>query len=128
VIGVPVAVVGVGVAAHGGWVIHNGVKNIFNPPNVVNQNGGGGKGASTGQQIAAGHAGTKHGGDFAGQNMGGVIDGIIQNPSESKCLNNGRKAYWDSNSGTVVITDPSSPDGGTAFKPKNGKPYYNGLQ
>ncbi len=29
---------------------------------------------------------------------------------------------------TVVIRDPNSPDLGTAFKPKNGKAYYDNLK
>jgi hypothetical protein len=29
---------------------------------------------------------------------------------------------------TVVIHDPSSPDGGTAFRPTDGKAYFNRLQ
>lgn len=36
-----------------------------------------------------------------------------------------RKAYWDDTSGVIVITDPKNKDGGTAFKPTDGKNYYD---
>ena len=56
------------------------------------------------------------------------IDNIINNPSETKSLSNGRTAYWDNNTKTVVIHDPKSKDGGTAFIPTNGKKYFDGLK
>ncbi|MCZ2244180.1 septum formation inhibitor Maf, partial [Neisseria meningitidis] len=53
------------------------------------------------------------------------IENIVANPSESKKLSNGRSAYWDDKSGTVVIRNPKDPDGGTAFRPKIGKQYFD---
>ena len=50
---------------------------------------------------------------------------ILNNPTEIKSLTRGRTAYWDQKSGTVVIRDPSRIDGGTAFKPLQGKKYYD---
>jgi filamentous hemagglutinin len=56
------------------------------------------------------------------------INNIISNPSEQKILSNGRSAYWDNNSGTVVIKNPNTTDGGTAFKPSGGKNYFDKLK
>lgn len=36
-----------------------------------------------------------------------------------------RTAYWDQTSGTVIIRDPQRVDGGTAFRPIEGKKYYD---
>lgn len=43
----------------------------------------------------------------------------------TKSLTNGRKAYWYATTGTIVIYDPGSVDCGTAFRPTNGKSYYD---
>lgn len=56
------------------------------------------------------------------------IDDVMANPSASKSLSGGRKAYWDDKSQTVVITNPKAVDGGTAFKPKDGKAYFDNLK
>ncbi len=39
-------------------------------------------------------------------------------------LANGRKAYWDDKTGTIVIHDPNSKDLGTVFRSNNGKEYF----
>jgi filamentous hemagglutinin len=49
----------------------------------------------------------------------------VQNPDEVKQLSNGRTAYWNDKEKMVVIHDPKSPDGGTAFRPTNGKAYFD---
>jgi filamentous hemagglutinin len=56
------------------------------------------------------------------------IENIINNPSDVKILSNGRIAYWDDANQTVVIRNPSAADGGTAFKPTQGKTYFNNLK
>jgi RHS repeat-associated protein len=83
------------------------------------------------KQIADGHAYDKHvveegqfpdiesREDFADHIFGCMING------EEKPLNNGRTAWWDADSGTVVIHDPNDPDSGTAFRPTNGKDYFD---
>lgn len=53
------------------------------------------------------------------------VDDIIRKPSAKKKLKNGREAYWDEKSGTVVIVNPNDPDGGTVFKPDIGKQYFD---
>ena len=86
---------------------------------------------SWGTRIAAGHAFAKHGREFGfsrRSELAAHIDRVIASPSASRQLSHGRQAYWDDGTGTVVICDPSTPDGGTAFKPDRGRRYYEGLR
>ena len=87
-----------------------------------------------GEQISSGHAYNKHvirQQEFTDLNINSPadfarhIENIVANPSESKKLSNGRSAYWDDKSGTIVIRDPNSKDGGTAFRPTLGKTYFD---
>lgn len=55
------------------------------------------------------------------------IERIMQKPTAIKKLSKDRTAYWDERSGTVVIKDMRSKDLGTAFKPDNGREYFNNL-
>lgn len=84
------------------------------------------------QQIAKGHAWSKHRGEFpefaTEAEFAQHIGGIMASPSASKNLAKGRQAFWDDPSKTVVIRDPSSPDRGTAFRPKDAKAYYDNLK
>jgi filamentous hemagglutinin len=94
------------------------------------------------QQIAGGHAFTKHvlgsdnpnGQEFKGLDIrtrnqfADLIERIINNPTASKNLSRGRTAYWDSETGTVVIRNPRDKDGGTAFRPSRGRDYFNDLE
>ncbi|MDP1784789.1 MAG: excalibur calcium-binding domain-containing protein [Sulfuricurvum sp.] len=43
----------------------------------------------------------------------------------SRPLPSERVVYWDSETGTIIFYDPISNDCGTAFRPSDGKPYYN---
>ncbi|WP_244100888.1 filamentous hemagglutinin N-terminal domain-containing protein [Burkholderia gladioli] len=87
-------------------------------------------------EIANGHAFDKHvidQNEFGGsittqQQFANQIENILNNPSATKQLSNGRSAYWDDASGMVVIRNPNAVDGGTAFKPTNGKSYFNNLR
>ena len=83
------------------------------------------------ESIANGHAFAKHQEQFPNINtrddFAEVIDGIINNPSDSKNLERGRTAYWDDATATVVITDPGDTDGGTAYKPDDGKAGFDKL-
>ena len=56
------------------------------------------------------------------------IESVVNNPSSFRKLSGGRTAYWDGVSGTVVIRNPKAIDGGTAFRPANGKAYFEGLR
>jgi filamentous hemagglutinin len=93
--------------------------------------------------IGKGHAFAKHvlqhgrgGGEFVGLGIrtvkqfqrfvGEVIEGA--SGANVRNLSRGRTAYWDDATGTVVIHDPRSPDLGTAFRPKDGRSYFEGLK
>jgi filamentous hemagglutinin len=57
------------------------------------------------------------------------VEDVIANPSTRRVdLERGRQAWWDSNSGTVVIRDPNRIDGGTTFRPSGGYRYFEGLE
>ena len=83
-------------------------------------------------QIAKSHAWSKHKGEFPEYSteveLARHIDEIMANPSASKNLAKGRQAFWDVNTKAIVIHDPNSPDLGTAFKPKDGKAYFDNLK
>lgn len=79
-------------------------------------------------KMASGHAWTQHQGEFPGWSQSDfkkAIEETVQNPDEVKQLSNGRTAYWNDREKMVVIHDPSSPDHGTAFRPTNGKTYFD---
>lgn len=83
-------------------------------------------------RIANGHAYDKHvirNSEFPGirtrEEFGDFIKNIIRNPSDVKELRNGRKGFWDDSTKTVIIIDKNNPDGGTAFKPKTGKNFFD---
>jgi filamentous hemagglutinin len=88
--------------------------------------------SSDAEQIAKGHAWSKHKGEFPEfstvAEFAQHIDQIMANPSASKSLAKGRTAFWDDKTKTVVIRDPNSPDLGTAFRPANGKAYFDNLK
>lgn len=92
-------------------------------------------------KIAHGHAWTNHGGEFSEKkriaNLEMPDTQKIGNPEEfqnyiitimrttsPKIIPGNRKVYWDDNTGTIVFYDPYSNDCGTAFRPNEGKKYY----
>jgi hypothetical protein len=84
-----------------------------------------------GEEISNGHAFDKHvveRGEFPGvstrEQFANLIEDAVMN-GESRVLNRGRTAYWSE--GTVVIRNPSEPDGSTAFRPPDGYDYFLGL-
>lgn len=86
------------------------------------------------EQIGEGHAYSKHvvkKQEFADLGISNqrdfvdFIDNIMDKPDAVKKLERGRTAYWDDKTGTVVIHDPNSLDGGTAFRPEKGKEYFD---
>jgi RHS repeat-associated protein len=85
-------------------------------------------------RIAGGHAFSKHAKEFSSfgirteRDFARHIDDVMANPTATRTLERGRTAFWDQRTGTVVIRDPSSVDGGTAFIPTRGIDYFNGLR
>ena len=87
--------------------------------------------------IADGHAFDKHlleEGEWADQGINTrrqfalFLKHIIEHPSEERDLSNGRIAYWDDATGTVIIYNPHASDLGTAFQPDNGIRYFYNLR
>lgn len=93
-------------------------------------------------KIANGHAWGSHSSEFvAGTVMAGLampatpkVTTIaefkshiltVMGSATNKALTNGRKAYWWAATGTFVVFDPNNVDCGTAFRPTDGKPYYD---
>lgn len=54
--------------------------------------------------------------------LNGNIAGI-----ETRYLERGRVAYWDPNTGALVIEDPGTDHGGTVFTPTEGHSYFEDL-
>jgi RHS repeat-associated protein len=92
--------------------------------------------SSIGDEISNGHAWDKHAGEFGElgiQNrsqFGKFIDRIVGNArgASVRNLQGGRTAFWDDETGTIVIRNPRDPDGGTAFRPTGGKDYFNNIR
>jgi filamentous hemagglutinin len=87
------------------------------------------------EEIASGHAYEKHVIELAEfkdigidtrEKFSRLIKNIVSsaNGDDVRVLSRGRTAYWDSKTATIVIRDPFSPDGGTAFRPKIGRLYF----
>ena len=69
--------------------------------------------------IAAGHAGSKHAGDFPGMSvddLGRHTEDVMTDPARTKDLSRLRKAYQGKDGSTIVVHDPQHPDGGTVFR------------
>ena len=84
------------------------------------------------EKIANGHAYDKHvirKGEFPEvqnqEEFKDLVEGILNHPDEVKDLERGRKAYWDNETGILVIDSPNDPDGGTAFRPPDGKDWFD---
>ena len=88
--------------------------------------------AQTAERISNGHAYEKHKGEFpeikTREQFKRHVEDVMNNPTEVKELERGRTGYWDQESGTVVIENPADPDGGTVFRPPNGKEYFDILR
>ena len=82
--------------------------------------------------IANGHAFAKHAREFpevrSVDEFLEIVEGVIAHPTDSKKLRNGRIACYDAASNTLVILDPSAKDGGTCFRPKMRKQYFDALK
>lgn len=88
----------------------------------------------TAEKIANGHAYDKHvekKGEFPDiktrEDLKKHIEDVINNPNKTKGLDKGRTGYWDKETGSVVIQDPKSPDGGTIFRPSDSENYFDNI-
>jgi RHS repeat-associated protein len=103
--------------------VGNGADDVLNGIRLRNQ--------LTGQEIAGGHAFGKHAAEFgfkSADEMAAHVEAVMTNPSAVRNLSRGRTAYWDDATQSVVIRNPSAADGGTVFKPTNGKTYFDNLR
>jgi len=90
------------------------------------------KNSLTAQEISAGHAFEKHviqKGEFPGittkEQFSEHIESFLNDPNTvSRNINNGRTASWNDSFGDVMIRNPKAADGGTYFKPDNGRNYF----
>jgi filamentous hemagglutinin len=88
------------------------------------------------KEIAGGHAFEKHvieRAEFSGISTRGQFASLIEDFLNApgtimRNLKNCRVAYWNSNTGTVLIRNPNAADGGTFFKPTAGIQYFWDLQ
>ena len=107
-------------------------------PAAAASDGGGSATSSDAQSIGSGHAYDKHvvkEGQFPGvkdkQGFIKIINDIMTSPNSLyKQLSNGRSAWYDKVSNTVIIRNPNAGDKGTCFKPGAGagEAYFNNLK
>jgi filamentous hemagglutinin len=84
------------------------------------------------RKIAEGHAFDKHvvqRGEYpeiaTREEFADLINEVIRNPTDRKSFGDGRTGYWHEDLETVVIVNPYDPEGGTAFRPREGREYYD---
>jgi RHS repeat-associated protein len=87
--------------------------------------------AQLARRIAEGHAWEKNWKFTPGfddpSDLADLIRQIFADPDAVKDGPGGRVAFWDDETETVVIYDPSGPDDGTAFQPPEGVDYFENL-
>ncbi|CNG77116.1 putative adhesin/hemolysin precursor [Yersinia frederiksenii] len=127
---------GAGSGTPGGWEPQD-EENARNSEAHSSSNGKNLNAELTGKEIANGHAYEKHVvqqneftelGIKTKEQFARHIENVVKNPTSTKELSGGRSAYWDQSTGTVVIRNPKPGDGGTAFRPVNGRAYFDNLR
>jgi hypothetical protein len=82
-------------------------------------------------RIAIGHAYDMHADEFGFDSptaMSDLIVETLENPSARiRTLARGNTAYYDRNTNTIVIVDPDTSDGGTAYRPRHGEKDFDEL-
>jgi hypothetical protein len=84
------------------------------------------------EEIAGGHAFGKHviqQGEFPGitnrAEFASQIEEFLNSSSTvTRNLSNGRSAFWNDSTGTVLVRNPAAADGGTFFRPTDGINYF----
>jgi hypothetical protein len=129
-IGFVIAPVGVVTMAGGAAIVVHGGALAMASVNHIGSGGGGGGRNPDADKIANGHAYDKHvskQGEFPEvkdkKGFADLIDRVLKSP-ENKTLSNGRSAFWEDSTKTIVIKNPLDADGGTCFRPLAGKAYY----
>ncbi|MDO8669011.1 MAG: RHS repeat-associated core domain-containing protein [Candidatus Buchananbacteria bacterium] len=120
IVGAGVSVGGVAATGHGISVVANSMHNLQKGGSSQQTNN-----SSTAQKIGHGHAYDKHvlnDGQFKGMvsnksEFSSHIKNVMDNPTEVRQLEKGRTAYYQQNTNSIVIHDPSRQDAGTAFQP-----------
>lgn len=134
------------VAENGADLLRNGGKTVDQlPTSATNSAGTGANNVNNGiflnrqlaaQEIAGGHGFEKHvlqQGEFAGLGIrtrdqyAAHIENVLNNPSSVRYTTDGRSFHLQKTTGTVVVRNPSAPDGGTAFQPQNWNDYVSQL-
>jgi RHS repeat-associated protein len=81
--------------------------------------------------IASGHAYEKHGAEFGNIDQAqfqAIVRSVLSDPfALTRDLSNGRSAFYNLNTNTLVIVNPSDPDMGTTFRPTGGLDYFNNV-
>lgn len=104
-----------------------GANIILAAQNAENNKEGGGGSCDISDKIAGGHAGEEHYPDLPEDELSRIIDETME-WGEKRELRDGRTAYYDEETNTIVITDPNHVDGGTVFEPDLGYDYFDGLE
>lgn len=83
-------------------------------------------------KIANGHAWARHAAEFPElsnqSQFAGEIARVISNPAATvRALRDGRTAFYEGSTNTLVIVNPTAPDYGTAFRPERRSDYFDKL-
>ncbi|MFD9634785.1 hypothetical protein [Streptomyces violascens] len=83
--------------------------------------------------IAQGHAQSKHAGDSPGMSVDDLVkltQDVMTNPSRTKDLARGRKAYLGKDGTTFVVHNPNAEDAGSIYRldPTKLEDYWAGLE
>lgn len=83
-----------------------------------------------GERLSQGHGYDEHHAQFGDgvtrQQYADIASGIIAQPDEARVLPRDRAGFWSDQHQAAVFLDERSEDGGTMFKPDNGKAYFDG--
>lgn len=85
--------------------------------------------AAAADRLVEGHSLAKHQGEYPGSwsmdDLRDHVSDVINHPSDVRDLQDDRKAFWDDDLGTVVILNPHDQDGGTFYRPADGKDHFD---
>jgi filamentous hemagglutinin len=80
-------------------------------------------------RIASGHAWIEHQLEFpeltSPDAFAVLLQRVLTAPSEERAL--ARDPFWERRSGTIIIVNPADADAGTAFRPNDGRAYFESI-